>query len=803
MRTFRFAGALAALISLLSPMLVEAAPTQCAFPSRDGEATIGSGIVNTYYPGTGSPAGGATSIVIGAADGRGASTPISVGDMLLVIQVQGASVTSTNAVGYGGSGGSRGYSALGTAGNYEYVRASSSVGIGGGTLQIAGGLESPYRTGNATTSNTARSRYQVVRVPQYRNATVTGVVNSPSWNGATGGIVALDVANVLRFSGGTINVDADGFRGGGGANSTTGAAYGTAGTPDYATSQSTNAAHGSKGEGIGGTPLRVFDGTTVTTLTLADIAGALSGARGAPGNAGGGGTDGDPTYNDQNSGGGGGSNGGQGGRGGFAWCTNFGTANACAQSGGIGGQAMPNPGKTDVFLGGGGGAGSMNDNTGQASGAPGGGAIMIRAGDLAGSATLNANGGSFTSSSTNDGTGGGGGGGTVQLFAQSMSGTFTVNARGGNGISNTGAGQSHGPGGGGGGGVVVSNVNVATNVSGGLPGTTASAAAYGANYGATAGSAGVANTAYASTGVAGKQYSGAECTPTVTKDFSPSTIPSGGSSRLTVTLTNPNPTLALSSANITDSLPAGTAIGPNPASAQTCAAGTVIANAGGQSASLNSATISAATSCTYSVSVTSATNGTYVNTIPAGGLSGSIGTGIGQSAVPASATLTVTQGLSISKLARTVNDPVNGYTNPKAIPGAYVQYSLTVTNPSSLSVTPDSVVISDAIPDNTSLVVGSVYAQTGAPNARGPFQFQDGIRGDGSVGTASGLTFTFTSLSDANDSSSFSSDGTTYAYSPTASSTSADASVKAIRLKLFGTMAPSSVMTVNFVVRVN
>jgi hypothetical protein len=803
MRMTRHMAAIIAMVSLLSPMMVEAAPSLCAVPSKDGDATVGSGPVNTYFGGLGNPGANATSMTIGAADTRGALTSITAGDMLLIIQIQGSTINSSNSTLYGGSGSGRGYVSLGNAGNYEYVRAANSVGTGGGTLQIAGGLANPYNTGNATTSSTARSRYQVIRVPQYRNAAITGVVNAPAWNGTTGGVVAFDVASVLNFAGGSINVDADGFRGGGGANATTGTAYAVTGTPDYATNQSTNAAHGSKGEGIGGTPLRVFDGSTVSTLSAAEIAGALSGGRGAPGNAGGGGTDGNPTSNEQNSGGGGGANGGQGGRGGFAWCSAYGTANACAQSGGLGGVPLTIGGKGDVFLGGGGGAGSMNNNTGQASGAPGGGAVMIRTGTLSGTGTISANGGTFTTSSTNDSTGGGGAGGTIQLFAQNRTGNIVASARGGNGISNTGGGSSHGPGGGGGGGVVVSNVTLTTNVAGGSAGTTANGAAYGVNYGATNGSAGIVDTAYASTGVAGKQYSGAECTPTVTKDFSPATIPNGGSSRLTITLANPNPTLALSSANITDTLPTSTSVAANPGSAQTCTAGTVVANAGGQTASLNSATISAASTCTYSVDVTSTTNGTYVNTIPAGALSGTIGGGTGSSAVAATATLTVSPGLTITKLSKAIYDPYNRLTNPKSIPGGYVQYSLTVSNPSTLPVTADSVVMSDSIPQGTTLIVSPLYAQQAYPNARGPFQYLDGVRGDGTTGTASGLSFTYTSLADTSDSPSFSSDGTNFTYTPTADANFTDTSAKAVQFRMFGTMAANSVFTVNFLVRVN
>ncbi len=806
----------AALCALLPAQMVEAAPTACTIPGRDADlnVTATGAVLNTYFAGTNSPAAGTSSIVIGAADGRGALTPITAGDLLLVVQIQGATSSTTNSSGYGSNATSgRGYTSIASAGDYEYVRAANSVGSGGGTLTLAAPLVNGYTTAAAgTTSGTAvlgRRRFQVIRVPQYRNLTLTGSVTAPVWNGSTGGIVAFDVAAQLALSGVSVDVSGKGFRGGGGVQSTTGVGYAVAGTPDYATDFTTNAAHGQKGEGIVGTPYRTFDGANVTVGAVTDMPASRNGARGAPGNAGGGGTDGNPAINDQNSGGGGGGNAGQGGQGGYGWCANFNTANICSQSGGIGGAIVPSVGKTKLYLGGGGGAASTNDGTGSlpsggsSSGAPGGGAILIRAGRISGSGSLLANGGTFSSNVTNDGSGGGGAGGTIQVFALTNTGSVSASANGGAGMSNSGGGQSHGPGGGGGGGAIVSNFGLSSSVSGGTNGTTAASAAYGTGYGATPGSAGVVDTAYASTGIPGRYYSGAECTPTVTKTFAPSVIPSGGNSILTVTVVNPNPSLPMSAIAVNDPLPTGVAVGGDPAAATSCASGTVTAAAGGNSAALSGATLAAGSNCNYSVSVTAGATGSYTNVIPVGGATATIGTANVGNVAPATAVLSVTQGLTIAKRSRTVFDPSNQYNNPKAIPGAYVQYSLTVSNPSNLPVTADSVVLTDSIPQNTQLVVAPVYATQGATNARGPFQYNDGIDGTGVTGTPSGLTFTYVSTSDTTDSSSFSSDGTTYGYAPTANGLSVDPAVRAVQFRMFGTMAPNSVFTVNFIVRIN
>jgi hypothetical protein len=407
MRLLRTIAVALALASLLPSQVVEAALNACASPSRDGDLTIsGTSVVNSYYPANGSPTVGATSITVGALDGRGGTTPISTGDLLLVIQVQGASLRTSNSNAYGSAGTTgRGYVNIATAGNYEYVRAGNNVGVGGGTLAFATPLQNGYSTATAGTTLNAsvagRGRYQVIRVPQYRNLVVNGTATAPGWNGATGGIVAFDVAATLSLNG-SVNVSGAGFRGGGAFSSSTGTAYAIAGTPDYATNGINNAAHGSKGEGVSGTPYRTFNGSAVTTGVTTDMPGGLTEARGAPANGGGGGTDGAPTSNEQNSGGGGGANGGQGGQGGYAWCTAFNSANGCAQSGGFGGVAMPNVGKADIFLGGGGGAGSTNNatgtlaNGGSSSGTPGGGVIMIRTGAITGTGSLIATGGTLT-----------------------------------------------------------------------------------------------------------------------------------------------------------------------------------------------------------------------------------------------------------------------------------------------------------------------------------------------------------------------------------------------------------------------
>ncbi|RYD15075.1 MAG: DUF11 domain-containing protein, partial [Lysobacteraceae bacterium] len=128
--------------------------------------------------------------------------------------------------------------------------------------------------------------------------------------------------------------------------------------------------------------------------------------------------------------------------------------------------------------------------------------------------------------------------------------------------------------------------------------------------------------------------------PAVSKAFAPTTIATGGTSTLTITLTNANASVATLDAVLTDNLPAGVVVAPTPNASTTCG-GSVSATAGGSTVSLASGgTIPASGSCTVTATVTAPANGSFVNTIPAGALS----TDFGDSAAPASATLTVNSG---------------------------------------------------------------------------------------------------------------------------------------------------------------
>ena len=130
------------------------------------------------------------------------------------------------------------------------------------------------------------------------------------------------------------------------------------------------------------------------------------------------------------------------------------------------------------------------------------------------------------------------------------------------------------------------------------------------------------------------------------------------------------------------------------------------------------------------------------------------------------------------KTVSLLNDPVNGATNPKNLPGAEVLYSLRVTNSGAGTVGSNTLVITDPIPANTELFVGDLGGA-----GSGPIVFVQGS-------PSSMLTWTYTALNNAADDVDFSKDnGTTWTYVPTPPY---DPAVNRIRLNPKGTMAGAS-----------
>ena len=457
----------------------------CGTSGIDGPST-NTNPINTYYPISGNKTlnAGDKSILLEAVPATDAygnnygNIAIRPGDLILIIQMQDALINSDNSNLYGSgtnnSGadalGGTGYTDIGFSGKFEYVIALNIVPITGGTLNFRGagtgnGVVNTY-VNAAPTATRGQRRFQIVRVPQYSNLTLTADITTVPYNGKAGGVIAFDVAGNMNFGGFKIDASQKGFRGGFGPVATS-----NRNRNDVYVGNSSITTSVGKGEGIAGTPRYMFDGYKDFDNIDEGLPGGSYG-RGAPANGGGGG-------NDHNSGGGGGGNGGFGGVGGRGW-ESYNSGNNTYPNGGRPGSTVPVD-VTRLIMGGGGGGGDANNATTGVKGGVGGGIILVNVERITGAGLIMANGGEgqpgvFANSP--DGAGGGGAGGTifVRSLANSAGANLTLQANGGRGGNTLNdGGDEHGPGGGGGGGMIYHNVpgaTISTSVVAGVAGRT-------------------------------------------------------------------------------------------------------------------------------------------------------------------------------------------------------------------------------------------------------------------------------------------------------------------------------------------
>ena len=537
----------------------------CSIPGNSGNASLNVQ-PNTFFPGTGSPAANATSITVGGASG--VNSPIRAGDLLLIIQMQGADInaTDTNAYGDGTANagvtntvaiGAAGYAGgvNGTnfvAGNYEWAVATGGGATfgAGGTINLSAGLTRGYFT-RAGSAAQGKQAFQVIRVPQYSNVTLSGGLNVIPWDGARGGVLVLEATGVINLNGQTINGNGRGFRGAGAVevNPQCTATPDPIGCLEYR-GLIADTRGGSKGEGLVGTPGRVYDGDPLGTgggTIGAGADGYVNGdlMRGAPGNAGGGG-------NQHNAGGGGGGNGGAGGNGGNSW-NNSQVTYVGTRVGGFGGSPSQNA-AARWLLGGGGGAADIGGNGTTApdgSGGAAGAMVVLRASRVVGGGSINLNGAQGQNTRSTDGSGGGGAGGTLVIAVGTggiTGGAITASATGGAGGSyQQVVDEQDGAGAGGGGGTFIHNIaagSVTFVANGGAAGLSNSLACAPATPSADCGqragiaTAGLPGYAIASPGV----QVGYECLPalTVTKSTLTPTITSatGATADYVITVSN-------------------------------------------------------------------------------------------------------------------------------------------------------------------------------------------------------------------------------------------------------------------------
>jgi len=115
-----------------------------------------------------------------------------------------------------------------------------------------------------------------------------------------------------------------------------------------------------------------------------------------------------------------------------------------------------------------------------------------------------------------------------------------------------------------------------------------------------------------------------------------------------------------------------------------------------------------------------------------------------------------------------------------AIPGATVEYLVTVQNVGNAPPNFDSVIVTEIIPAELSLVV----TDFGAPGS-GPVQYQDGT-------PASGLVYSFGGLGNTGDSIAFSTDGTNFNYTPVDGGDGTDSNITHVRMTPAGYMAANT-----------
>ncbi|MEO6671019.1 MAG: LamG-like jellyroll fold domain-containing protein, partial [Ferruginibacter sp.] len=262
------------------------------------------------------------------------ATQFNAGDTVLLIQMKGAQIDSTNTSAFGT------VTNYNNAGNYEFNYVLSKAG---NVIKLKNKLTRQYDLPNG--------RVQLIRVPYYTSTIVSATLTCLPWDGTKGGVLAFNVRDTLTLNA-DIDVSKNGFRGGAPGNSF------LCGVADYASSFGTT---GSKGEGI-------------AELNAPWNAGGGHLANGGGGSFGG------------NSGAGGGSNLMAGGLGGREY-------SLCPGLQSIQGQALTNNLNTRIFMGGGGGGGQFDNGFLVYPGGNGGGMVFISSNHVKGNSfNINANG---------------------------------------------------------------------------------------------------------------------------------------------------------------------------------------------------------------------------------------------------------------------------------------------------------------------------------------------------------------------------------------------------------------------------
>ena len=133
--------------------------------------------------------------------------------------------------------------------------------------------------------------------------------------------------------------------------------------------------------------------------------------------------------------------------------------------------------------------------------------------------------------------------------------------------------------------------------------------------------------------------------------------------------------------------------------------------------------------------------------------------------------------IALTKNITVVSDPINDTTNPKAIPGALISYTINVINTGRGKSDDNSIILQDEIPVNSELFIGDLACTgRGDGSGLGPVCYQDTA-----APNQSGLTYDYAGIISAIDDVSFSTDGIDFSYEPV-DADGFDAAIRYIRI---------------------
>ncbi|MEO0470008.1 MAG: hypothetical protein AAF206_10345, partial [Bacteroidota bacterium] len=182
-------GCIVFMAGLFSLMKTDAS-TSLHSPGGDGNLVLSSdSVLNRYVKVIADASIGDTTVQIMDAD---LLDDPAFGDLVMIVQMQGASINSTNDRTWGS------VSSLNNAGNYEFAYIKA-VDFEANQISFCSPLTKDY----ASSGNV-----QLIKVPEYTDLTINSgtKVTSEKWNGITGGIVVIHASGTVTIDG-EINVD--------------------------------------------------------------------------------------------------------------------------------------------------------------------------------------------------------------------------------------------------------------------------------------------------------------------------------------------------------------------------------------------------------------------------------------------------------------------------------------------------------------------------------------------------------------------------------------------------------------------